>query len=117
MTRPKMEPGLTGERSTLVCEHNVAGHVDKFSTPSMISLMERAAIEAIHGCLEEGQTSVGYDVNVRHLAPADIGATIIARAELLEIDRNRLNFKVEAYEGERKIGEGTHRRAIINTDR
>jgi len=112
-----MEPGLTGERSTLVCEHNVAGHVDKFSTPSMISLMERAAIEAIHGCLEEGQTSVGYDVNVRHLAPADIGATIIARAELLEIDRNRLNFKVEAYEGERKIGEGTHRRAIINTDR
>ncbi len=117
MTRPKMEPGLTGERSTLVCEHNVAGHVDKFSTPSMISLMERAAIEAIHGCLEEGQTSVGYEVNVRHLAPADIGATIIARAELLEIDRNRLNFKVEAYEGERKIGEGTHRRAIINTDR
>ena len=115
MTRPKMEPGLTGERSTLVCEHNVAGHVDKFSTPSMISLMERAAIEAIHGCLEEGQTSVGYEVNVRHLAPADIGATITARAELLEIDRNRLNFKVEAYEGERKIGEGTHRRAIINT--
>ena len=115
MARPKMEPGLTGERTTLVCEHNVAGHVDKFSTPSMISLMERAAIEAIQGCLEEGQTSVGYEVNVRHLAPADIGATITAHAELLEIDRNRLNFKVEAHEGERKIGEGTHRRAIINT--
>ena len=115
MTRPKMEPGLTGERKTLVCEHNVAGHVNKFSTPSMISLMERAAIEAIQGCLEEGQTSVGYEVNVRHLAPADIGATIIAHAELLEIDRNRLNFKVEAYDGEHKIGEGTHRRAIINT--
>ena len=44
-----------------------------------------------------------------------LGATITAQAELLEIDRNRLNFKVEAYEGERKIGEGTHRRAIINT--
>ena len=115
MTRPNMEPGLTGDRQTLVCEHNVAGHVDKFSTPSMISLMERAAIEAIQGYLEEGQTSVGYEVNVRHLAPADIGATITAHAELLEIDRNRLNFMVEAFEGERKIGEGTHRRAIINT--
>lgn len=115
MTKPKMETGLTGEGKTLVCEHNVARHVDKFSTPSMISLMERAAIEAIQGYLEEGQTSVGYEVNVRHLAPADIGATIVAHAELLEIDRNRLNFRVEAYEGERKIGEGTHRRAIINT--
>ena len=115
MTRPKMEPGLTGERETLVCEHNVAGHVNKFSTPSMISLMERAAIEAIQGYLEEGKTSVGYEVNVRHLAPADLGATIIAHAELLEIDRNRLNFRVEAYEGERKIGEGPHWRAVINT--
>ena len=115
MAGPKIGLGLKGEKQTLVCEHNVAGHVDKFSTPSMISLMERAAIEAIQGCLEEGQTSVGYEVNVRHLAPADIGATITAHAELLEIDRNRLNFKVEAYEGERKIGEGTHRRAIINT--
>ena len=115
MTRPKLQPGLTGERKTLVCEHNVAGHVGKFSTPSMISLMEQAAIEAIHGCLEEGQTSVGYEVNVRHLAPAGIGATITAHAELLEIDRNRLNFQVEAYDGEHKIGEGTHRRAIIKT--
>lgn len=115
MTSPRMEPGLTGERKTLVCEHNVAGHVDKFSTPSMISLMERAAIEAIQGYLEAAKTSVGYEVNVRHLAPADIGATITAQAELLDIDQNRLNFKVEAYEGERKIGEGTHRRAIINT--
>ena len=115
MSRPKLQPGLTGERKTLVCEHNVAGHVGKFSTPSMISLMEGAAIEAIQECLEEGQTSVGYEVNVRHLAPAGIGATITAHAELLEIDRNRLNFQVEAYDGEHKIGEGTHRRAIIKT--
>ncbi len=117
MTSSAIRPGLKGQRQTLVCEHNVAGHVDKFSTPSMIGLMERASIEAISGLLGEGQTSVGYEVNVRHLAPADIGATIIAYAELLEVDRNRLNFKVEAYDGERKIGEGTHRRAIISTDR
>ena len=110
---PNIAPGLTGQRQTLVCEHNVAGHVDKFSTPSMISLMERAAITAIDAYLAEGQTSVGYEVNVRHLAPSDIGATVIAHAELLEVERNRLNFQVAAYDGDRKIGEGTHRRAII----
>ena len=109
-----LHSGLVGEKQTFVCEHNVAGHVDKFSTPSMIGLMERAAIETIQLCLNGGQTSVGYEVNVRHLAPAVIGETIIARAELLEVDRNRLNFKVEAYSGETMIGSGTHRRAIID---
>ena len=117
MVSEKITPGLKGERQTLVCEHNVAGHVDKFSTPSMISLMERAAIAALDPYLEEGQTSVGFEVNVRHLAPSDIGATVIAHAELVEVNRNRLNFNVEAYDGDRKIGEGTHRRAIIDRSR
>ena len=117
MSSPRIAPGLKGQMQTLVCEHNVAPHVDRFSTPSMISLMERASVEAIHPHLEEGQTTVGYEVNIRHLAPSDIGATVIAHAELLEVDRNRLTFQVEAYDGDRKIGEGTHRRAIIGRNR
>ena len=117
MVSEKIAPGLKSQLQTLVCEHNVAGHVDKFSTPSMISLMERAAIAAVDPYLEEGQTSVGFEVNVRHLAPSDIGATVIAHAELVEVNRNRLNFNVEAYDGDRKIGEGTHRRAIIDRNR
>ena len=117
MVNAKITPGLKGERQVLVCEHNVAGHVDKFSTPAMIGLMEQAAIQAVHEFLDAEQTSVGFEVNVRHLAPADIGATITAHAELIEIDRNRLTFRVDAYEGDRKIGEGSHRRAIIETNR
>ena len=114
MVGPKISPGLRGQKQTLVCEHNVAPHVAKFSTPSMISLMEQASIAAVHDYLEEGQTSVGFEVNIRHLAPADIGATVVAHAELLEVDRNRLTFQVEAFEGDRKLGEGTHRRAVIS---
>ena len=115
MVNAKIAPGLKGQKQVLVCEHNVAGHVDKFSTPSMIGLMEQAAIQAVDEFLEEGHISVGFEVNVRHLAPADIGTTITAYSELLEVDRNRLTFRVEAYEGDRKIGEGTHRRAVIAT--
>ncbi|HZA24789.1 MAG TPA: thioesterase family protein [Dehalococcoidia bacterium] len=117
MVSPNIQPGLKGQRHTMVCEHNVAPHVDKFSTPSMIRLMEQASSEAVAEYLEEGQVTVGFEVNVRHLAPADIGETITAYAEMTEIDRNRVTFKVEAYEGERKIGEGTHRRGIITPNR
>jgi predicted thioesterase len=49
------------------------------------------------------------------LAPADVGATITAHAELIEVDRNRLTFRVEAFDIDRKIGEGTHKRAVIKT--
>ncbi len=115
MAGPKIRPGLRGQRQTIVCDHNVAGHVAKFSTPSMILLMEQASMNAVDEYLEEGQTSVGFEVNVRHVAPADIGATVTAHAELTEVDRNRLTFRVEAYDGDRKLGEGTHRRAIIST--
>ena len=116
MVSERIAPGLKGRKETIVCEHNVAPHVDKFSTPSMIMLMEQASIEAINHLLEPGQTSVGYEVNVRHMAPASLGARIIARAELTETERNRLTFNVAAYDGETKIGEGTHRRAVISTD-
>lgn len=115
MAGAKIHPGLRGQRQTIVCDHNVAGHVAKFSTPSMILLMEQASMNAVDEYLEGGQTSVGFEVNVRHLAPAGIGATITAHAELTEVDRNRLTFRVEAYDGDRKLGEGMHRRAIIST--
>ncbi len=117
MVELALSPGLAGEKSTIVCEHNVAPHVPRFSTPSMISLMEQASLVALGGHLTPEQTSVGYEVHVRHLAPSSIGATIVARAELTEIDRNRLVFSVSAFDGDKKIGEGTHRRAVISANR
>ena len=115
MASPGISPGLKGQKQTLVCEHNVAGHVNKFSTPSMILLMEQAASEGVNGHLQEGEVSVGIEVNVRHLAAADIGATIVAHAELISVARTRLPFPVEAYDADRTIGEGTHKRAVIKT--
>jgi len=106
---------MKGQQETLVCEHNVAPHVKKFSTPAMIQLMEQASSSVVNGNLEESEVSVGIEVNIRHLAASDIGATIVAHAELIEIDRNRLTFQVEAYDADRKIGDGTHKRAIIKT--
>ena len=118
MASSNLLPGLKGQRQTIVCEHNVAGHVNKFSTPAMIAVMEQAALHAVQPSLGPHQTTVGYEVNVRHLASAGIGAIITAHAELLSVERNRLTFQVEAFSneegsgGDRKIGEGTHRRAI-----
>lgn len=113
MPASDLEPGLQAEVQTLVNEQNVAPHIPKFSTPSMIQLMEMAAQQAVIDRLSDGETTVGFEVNVRHMGPADLGDEIVAHAQLTEVDRNRLTFRVEAYHGDRKIGEGTHRRAVI----
>ncbi len=109
----ELVPGLIGRREVLVCEHNVAPHVAKLSTPSMIRAMEQASQRAVLGRLPAEQSTVGFEVNIRHVAGADIGATVVAVAELERVDGRWLYFKVEALDGDRTIGVGTHRRAII----
>lgn len=83
------------------------------STPSMIGLMERAGIQAVQPHLNEGQTTVGFHVDVMHIAATPKGKNVTVRAELLDVDGRKLRFKVEAHDEDKKVGEGTHRRAII----
>ena len=117
-----LEVGLTGEATTTVVYENTAAHVgaggvEVFATPMMIALMENAAWRAVANGLEEGYVTVGTLVNVRHLAATPLGQKVRATAELVEIDRRRLVFKVEAYDEQQKIGEGFHERFIVHLDR
>lgn len=106
-------PGMTGRCDLLVSEQNVAPHIAKLSTPSMIRAMEQASQLAVLPHLPPEQSTVGFEVNIRHVAGADLGTTVTAIAELERVDGRWLYFKVEAKEGDRTIGVGTHRRAII----
>ncbi len=83
----------------------------------MIALMENAAWRAVADFLEEGYVSVGTRVDVRHLAATPIGQRVRATAELVEVDGRRLVFRVEAYDEEKKIGEGIHERFIVHLQR
>ncbi len=89
---------------------------DVLSTPAMIMLMEQAAIEAIDPRLGGKHATVGFHVDVKHFAPTAIGATVTATAEITEIDGIKVSLKVAAFEGEKQIGAGSHRRAIISIE-
>jgi enoyl-CoA hydratase len=88
-----------------------------FSTPSMIMLMERSAREALRPFLEDGEESVGVGVQVEHTGPAGLGSTVRGVAKVVEIDGRHVDFEVQAYVGDREIGRGKHRRALILLDR
>ena len=116
MATEKLKPGMSAEIETMVDEKLVVKHVGGdgvLSTPSMIALMERAGIQAVQAHLPVGYTTVGFEVHVKHFGATPFGKTVKVRAELLEIDGKKLRFKVEAHDDVKKVGEGTHRRAII----
>jgi fluoroacetyl-CoA thioesterase len=114
--------GLTGEASEIVKLELTAafwgsGLVASYSTPAMVALMENAAFNATKPLLPETQTTVGTEVNIKHLAATPLGMTVRARAELLQIEGRKLLFKVEVWDDAEKIGEGTHGRFIVDLER
>ena len=118
----KLAPGLIGKVETVVTEADTAAHwgsglVPVFGTPALVGLMESAAVQALEGHLPPGQTSVGGQINVLHLAPTPVGMHIHARAELLEVEGRRLVFGIKAWDEVEPIGEATHERFIIDKGR
>jgi fluoroacetyl-CoA thioesterase len=94
--------------------HFVAGMPLVYATPMMILHMEMAAGAAIADVLPRGFVSVGMEVNIRHLAATPIGSIVRAIARVTGIAASSVMFDVEAWNELRKIGEGTHRRGIVN---
>ena len=114
--------GMRGEASLVIGEAQTAmafgaGGVRVLGTPVMIGLMENAAWRLVQPELHDGETTVGTLVNVRHLAATPVGDTVVATAELIEIDGRRLVFHVTARDSRQLIGEGTHERARVMLDR
>ena len=88
---------------------------DVFSTPSMIGLMEHTSVELTEPYLDENEQSVGTHVDVRHMAATRIGQSVTITAEILEVKENKIRYAVTAFNDQGvKIGEGVHRRAVID---
>jgi fluoroacetyl-CoA thioesterase len=88
-----------------------------FATPMMVTAMENAALNAVRGYLDPGESAVGTVVNVRHLAATPPGHRIIADAEVTKVDGRRIEFKVSARDESEEIGNGTHERMVVDLAR
>ena len=94
-----------------------SGGMDVFATPSMVALMENAAMNAVAEVLPEGSTTVGFEISTSHVKASGIGTEIEATAVLVAIDGRKLVFEIEANDGEGVIGKATHSRFIVDRER
>ena len=109
--------GVTAEVDVVVGEEHLATDRGVLSTPRMIGFMEQASSRAVGALLPRGWTTVGTEVCIRHLAATLPGERVRAVARLVDARGRRLRFAVEAFNASRKIGEGTHERAVVNLER
>jgi fluoroacetyl-CoA thioesterase len=119
--RDAITVGMRAERLLVVPPERTVGHFVPgmplvYATPMMILEMEMAAGDAIKGHLDSGWVTVGTEVDIRHLAASPVGATIRTTAQVIAVERRVIRFAVEAFDGDRKIGEGRHARGLVNVE-
>ena len=118
----ELAAGLTGELEFEVSDADTAaalgsGDVPVLGTPRLVAWAEAATVASVANHLDDGQTSVGTHVALRHRAPSVVGTTITVRAELIDIDGVLLRFAVVAHDGEHEIAQGEVERAIVERER
>ena len=118
----EIKVGMRAEVDTLVEREDTAKEVGSgsllvYATPCMVALMEGAACEAIAEALSEDYTTVGTELNISHISATPVGLEVRAVAEVTAVEGKVITFHVEAHDEAGKIGEGTHKRAIVSTQR
>ncbi|MCY0860049.1 MAG: thioesterase family protein [Sulfolobaceae archaeon] len=111
----KLEEEYTVEKQHLA-SYVGSGEVDVLATPCLIAFIENACLKLVNKYIEGGLISVGYRVDVKHLAPAPLNSKVKVRVELVKIFRNHLVFKAEAYINDKKIAEGEHERVLVSKE-
>lgn len=91
-----------------------SGDVPVLGTPKVVALIEQAAVAALAGSLTGEETTVGTNVNVDHLAPTSVGATVKAAAIVTGIEGRKIVFSVRVTEEGTAVARGTHTRFVVD---
>ncbi|MBQ8834791.1 MAG: thioesterase family protein [Oscillospiraceae bacterium] len=114
--------GMKAEVSTLVEREDTAKEVGSgdllvYATPCMVALMEGAACEAIAEAMGDTQTTVGTALNIEHLSATPVGLEVRAEAEVTNVEGKVITFAVRAFDEAGEIGNGIHKRVIVNSQK
>ena len=117
-----VNPGMTEETIFIVEDQHTAAQIGSGSlrvlaTPIMIAMIEKTCHQLLARKLPDGSSSVGIQVNVRHLAPTPLGGKVKVVSEVILVEGKLVTFAVQAWDDVEKIGDGQHQRMVIDIAR
>lgn len=115
-------PGLGTSLRLVVGEDDTAlaigsGDVPVLATPRVVALVEQAAVEALAPHTRDSETTVGYRVQLDHLAPTAVGESVTAEAVLETVEGRRLTFRVSVSDARGLVAAGKLTRVVVDRDR
>jgi fluoroacetyl-CoA thioesterase len=122
MERISIPEGATGRAVLMVGPSDTAksqgsGDVEVLATPRLLALCEEAAVSAVSQFLPNDKTTVGARAEIDHLAPSWTGAVVEAVAKVVGTSGHRIQFQIEAKEGDKVVGRCSHTRVIVERAR
>lgn len=120
--RMPLAPGLVGTVTIVVTPEDTAealgsGDVPVLATPRVALFAEQATVAAVAGHVPEGHTTVGYRVQLDHLAPVPVGETIVTEALLETVEGRRLTFRVSMKHRDGLVAAGRVTRVVVERAR
>lgn len=117
-----LESGLAATAELTVGEGDTAlalgtGDVPVLATPRVVRLAEQATVLAVRDRVAEGMTTVGYRVQLDHLAPTAVGGRVQAEAMLEAVEGRRLTFRVSVSDSHGLVAAGRITRVVVERAR
>ena len=117
-----IQTGISGNAEITVSKNELAvnvgsGSLKVFATPCMVALMEKSACNCLSGYVEDDETTVGTELNIKHVSATPVGMKVTAEAVLTEINGREFVFSVKASDESGIIGEGIHKRFLVKSEK
>ncbi|MEN8138691.1 MAG: thioesterase family protein [Bacteroidota bacterium] len=119
----EIEEGIVFEVVKLVGENDTAefygsGNLKVFATPAMVALMELTALKSVSFLKEKyGYDTVGTEINVKHIKATPLNDEVKCISKLVKVDGRALEFEIEAFDSNGKIGSSIHKRFVIDPEK
>ena len=116
----EIQEGILHQETKVVGKNDTAefygsGSLQVFATPAMVALMELTSLKSVSELKEKfGLDTVGIEINVKHIKATPLGDTVKCISKLVKVDGRALEFEIEAFDSDGKIGICTHKRFVID---
>jgi predicted thioesterase len=113
-----IQPGLRAQATHRVDTISLAdqwgGEAHALASPIMIIFIEQTCMKATDHLLPEDQMTVGYNFEIKHLAPTPPEWEVTVDAELIEVEGRMMTYRVSVRDAVGVVGEGIHTRCAVS---
>ncbi len=110
-------PGIKRTRKVIVDSSRAVRHLGEglgvYATPAMLNDIEALCHDLLADHLDDGEGSVGTQVELKHLAATPEGMEVEISAEIVEVDRRAVVFRVTVRDPVEQAGQCRHGRFVV----